>query len=498
MKKLFLAFIAICNLQIVNAAPRGSGTRTTGTLGLYKPIQFENQGWLTDSDTSINKDLDIIDSSMTAIINGTLSSMTSNYILNTSTQAGYSQARLNKLVVVDSVTLPTGFLLPVEDISPGSTHYVQTRDSLQAGATAFPAYVRIGTVSASAVSEDTLFSVSTGPFVIRRDGRLGLGTTNLNVSGYGDTGLTLTLAGQPGSDRHGSLEMMNNNPSAPTSDIGQISYHAGPTTNNAKLLVRRDGSNTSSRWYWFGRSAQSTVEIQMMLDKLGRLRLGHDVDDSSPTEATHQLDVSSGAIIRSSITVNGTSTLGDDSTDNLVISASSITLQNQTTFYVNSSLYINGQVELSTPTKGPDCISGFRRSGSSECDDDDGDYANLLSSSPTSVHSDFVTLDIPQLNTTKARVLKFKVLIVVTPDGGATAGNIIFHVRTPGGSASPGASNAACQRDTIPLATTETVIYCTGEIALNLLSKDMDYSCSIADDAETSQSCLLYFVGYRE
>lgn len=106
MKSILTAFFLLTLSTLGYSAPRGSGTYTPGELHLYKPVQFENSGWLTDSDNSLNKNFQIIDSSMTAIINGTLSSMTSNYILNSNlpqpttfyvSLASSTEVRTNKL-----------------------------------------------------------------------------------------------------------------------------------------------------------------------------------------------------------------------------------------------------------------------------------------------------------------------------------------------------------------------------------------------------------------
>ena len=177
--KYFLALLLFVSSFAEARTPLGSFT--TGKLSLYKVVARDNPGWADDSVSSYNYNFDILASTINALINGTLAEATSNYVLNRSTQPGFTETRLNKLVVVDSVTLPTGYLLPVEDISPGSTHYIQARDTIQSGATAFPELLR----ASSATVTDFNASVSsvTDRINLRNDKPIGWGDNSIRIEG---------------------------------------------------------------------------------------------------------------------------------------------------------------------------------------------------------------------------------------------------------------------------------------------------------------------------
>lgn len=114
MKKYILTAFLLANLSTLGyTAARGSGGFTTGKLSLYKVATREEPGWVSDSTTSINHNFQILSSTLTAIIDGTLSSMTTNYILNrntiqsgTTSYAEYTQTR--NLSVYGTINLPPG------------------------------------------------------------------------------------------------------------------------------------------------------------------------------------------------------------------------------------------------------------------------------------------------------------------------------------------------------------------------------------------------------
>lgn len=78
MKKIIAALLLFSPIWAMGAA-RYSGTYTGGQIQLYLPAEREPSGAFTDSAASINSNFTIIGSTLSAIINGTLTAMSTNY-----------------------------------------------------------------------------------------------------------------------------------------------------------------------------------------------------------------------------------------------------------------------------------------------------------------------------------------------------------------------------------------------------------------------------------
>ena len=83
MKYLFLFLFLTSSVEARTPVPLGSFT--SGSLQLYKTVARDNPGWADGADASYNSNFDIIASSMTGLINGTLGIETTGFIKNQGT-----------------------------------------------------------------------------------------------------------------------------------------------------------------------------------------------------------------------------------------------------------------------------------------------------------------------------------------------------------------------------------------------------------------------------
>lgn len=145
MKRAILAILLGLGAFSAYSAARGSGSFTAGLIQLYKVAAREDPGWLTDSISSINNNFDIIASSMTGILNGTLGVGSTTFIDNQGTlQAGasfYVHLGSATSMSTNRLTGATG-AIQFSMLQGGNTSYIQNRDTMQSGTTSYPEFTQ--------------------------------------------------------------------------------------------------------------------------------------------------------------------------------------------------------------------------------------------------------------------------------------------------------------------------------------------------------------------
>ena len=155
----------------------------------------------------------------------------------------------------------------------------------------------------------------------------------------------------------------------------------------------------------------------------------------------------------------------------------------------------NPVITVSSPMAGPSCASGFTRSGTNECNYASG-YITIRSSGPTGLHQNFNTLDIPILNSTKAKVIHLRSFGQINGNGDGTLGILRLYFRTPGSGAAAD-NNTTCYRIQDHGTGVDPAETCSMSVVLDS-NKDVDFSCSPEVQVETSDDCVMYVEGYSE
>lgn len=450
---------AICAILFTSyslyCAARGSGSYTSGKVGLYKPISREDPGWATDSTSSYNANFDIIASTLNSIIIGTLSDFTSNYIqlrntlqsgatfyvtsgtlnnlnvggaftVNTTTASintliSSSQTITSQLTVSSSVittlrassatitTLfgPTGSI-PASLLQSGSTNYIRLTDTLQAGATFF---VSSGQVS-TALLTNSLSVVGSGS-----------SDQDFSISKPGGTAYRIGTAGT----------------------ALPIEFHNPNLTNRATL-----GANGA--WTFL----------------------------SSMTVTNNFL-------------TTGSTSLGDDSGDNVQTNTASFTFVNVTTISTPSGSHFSNVIT------GPPCASGFLRIGPSICIDADSNLELMIASTTaTSDSTLFRTVDSATLNGTNARAVILQVRAFIEQDGVADDTQLRFCIRKTGDTTACGLTNIVVNLSA-NLANEDSAQAGYAIVAVDG-NRDFDISCALVAGAlnGSTQDCRAYLAGYLE
>ena len=131
--KKFITFnlaviIAVAFSSTAFSAARGSGSFTTGKLSLYKVAAREEPGWLTDSSSSINNNFEILVATLTAMITGTLTDFTTNYVrtvpgVEQTSNANISSMTANQIYLDQKLEGPSG-TIQASMLQGGNTSYI--------------------------------------------------------------------------------------------------------------------------------------------------------------------------------------------------------------------------------------------------------------------------------------------------------------------------------------------------------------------------------------
>lgn len=287
----FLIILAIAGVSIsLYAAPRGSGTSTSNSIGspaqsLYLINAREDPGYVTDTSSSVNSNMTIISS---AIAN-------------------------------------------LETLS-GNTNYIQLRPTLQSGATFYVSSASVdgqtllartsGNVGIATASPTGLFVIGGGTFAAFSNGQVRIGTTSQNTAilfhVVGDSKGNAQMRVQSPLDKSAQLDVRN--------PVAISVFGVEPSIGGSVLT----GSLSSATVL----SATSNTPLQLGTNDTPRMTIlgtgNVGIGTASPTQLFHV----AGNLLASSATVNGTIT----STTGFVGPGSSLTsLPGNSTSYIQNT-----------------------------------------------------------------------------------------------------------------------------------------------------------------